>query len=144
MTKVKSLLPYLLAILCLAAGGYHLFETLSTFKLSDVTNEMVSTWEVHMKVVQAAIPSNVFVASYLENADIPNSNSKYDEAEFFLVQYGVAPVALKRGFGEEWIIGNFGNTVSLKTIKPWLDQKLGKYTIQDLGFGLYVIHDIKD
>ncbi len=143
MNRIRNLLPYLLAFLTIAAGGYSLLGAVRTFKMTDVTNEMVSSWEVHMRDVQAAIPSDVYVASYLEKSDIPNSNSVYDQAEFFLVQYGVAPIALKRGFGEEWIIGNFGNTVSLKTIKPWLDQKLGKYTIQSLGFGLYVIHDIE-
>ncbi len=144
MKRIGSLLPYILAVVCILAAGYSLFETAREFKMTDVTNEMVSSWEEHMKVVRAALPSDVWVAGYLEKADIPGSKSRYDDAEFFLVQYGVAPVALIKGFGHEWIIGNFGNTVSLKTIKPWLDQKLGNYTIQELGFGLYVIHDLKN
>jgi hypothetical protein len=103
---------------------------------------MVSPWEEHMKLIRENLPQNIFVVRYLEATDI-TSDGKYDEAELFMTQYGVAPVALVMGIKPEWVIGNFGNDISLHTIKNWLDQRIEGYTISNLGFGIYLIHRIK-
>jgi len=140
MRPIKRALPYLLALVALVASGSHLLHSIRFF---DPANDMVSGWEEHMKLVREALPADVYEAGYLEKTDLPDSQALHDPAEFFLTQYGVAPVVLVEGFGPEWIIGNFGGA-SIKRIEPWLQEELGQFTIQSLGFGIYVIHDIEN
>ena len=139
MKSIKSAFPFLLAILCIIGGGYHLYQEFISLNSEDLSYDMVSSWEEHMKLIRENLPPDVFIVGYLESTDI-NPFYKYDDAELFLTQYGIAPVALIKGDDFEWIIGNFGNDVSLQSIKSWLDQRLRNYTIQDLGFGIYLIH----
>lgn len=139
MKNIKSTFPYILAIICIMGGGYHLYREFTSLNPKDFSYDMVSSWEEHMKLILEQLPPDVFIVGYLEPTDI-TSSGKYDDAEFFLTQYGMAPVALIKGYEFEWIIGNFGNNISLQSIKSWLDQRVGEYTIQDLGFGIYLIH----
>jgi hypothetical protein len=141
MKTLKKAAPWLLAALCLIASGLHFTETMRSF---DRSKDMVSSWEEHMKLIRDAIPEDVFIVGYLEPADIPDSTVQHDPAEFFLTQYGIAPVVLTRGFGDEWTIGNFGGNVPLESLSPWLDQRLGKHEVQDLGFGIFIIHDLEN
>jgi hypothetical protein len=141
MKSIKSTFPYLLAILCIIGGGYHLYQEFISLNSEDLSHDMVSSWDQHMKLIREYLPPDVFIVGYLEARDIFPS-SKYDDAELFLTQYGIAPVAMIKGYEFEWIIGNFGNNISLQSIKSWLDQRVGEYTIQDLGFGIYLIHRI--
>lgn len=102
---------------------------------------MLHPWEERMKSIRENLPPNIFIVGYLESTDIFPSD-KYDDAELFMTQYGMAPVVLRMGYEFEWIIGNFGNAIPLQSIESWLDQRLGNYTIQNLGFGIYLIHRI--
>jgi hypothetical protein len=102
---------------------------------------MITDWDMHMRLVKAAIPSEVSVAGYLENADLKGSTSVQDFAEFFLTQYGLAPVILQKGSDPEWIVGNFGHTLT-KVELSVLDRMLGPHTIQDFGFGIYLLHKV--
>jgi hypothetical protein len=136
------MLPYLLVLLCIIGEGRVLYEGIVSFTAEDAHGDMVSPWEEHMKLIRENLPPNIFVVGYLEATDI-TSAGKYDEAELFMTQYGVAPVALVMGIKPEWVIGNFGNDISLHTIKNWLDQRIEGYTISNLGFGIYLIHRIK-
>jgi hypothetical protein len=86
------------------------------------SNDMVSGWEQKMKSIRQALPADVLTVGYLEKADLPGSTALHDPAEFFLAQYGLAPVVLERGFGAEWIVGNFGGGVSVETLTSWLDE----------------------
>ena len=144
MRKIRHFAIFLLAVICISASGFHLFEELKFLEPDSFYRDMVSPWEEHMKLIREALPPGVYEISYLEKSNIPNSNAIYDSAEFWLTQYGMAPVVLVNGFGYEWMLGNFGNTVPLESIKPWLAEELGEYTIQDFGFGIYLIHDLKD
>lgn len=144
MKKIRVFIPYLLSILSIVGCAYYLYTQVKSFDPSSVSEEMVSAWDEHMKPVRDALPSDVFTAGYLEASDIPNNGATYDDAEFFMTQYALAPVALIKGFQTPWIIGNFGNTVSPKDIQPWLERTLHKYEIQNFGFGIYLIHDIPE
>jgi len=94
-----------------------------------------------MRLVEAVLPSGVSVAGYLENADLKGLTSVQDLAEFFLTQYGLAPVVLQKGYDHEWIVGNFGHTLAQHELSV-LDQMLGPHTTQDFGFGIYLMHRI--
>lgn len=143
MKNIKSTFPYLLAFLCIIGGGYQLYQEFISLNSEDLSQDMVSSWEEHMKVIREYLPPDVFIVGYLEPTDILSSG-KYDDAELFLTQYGIAPVAMIKGYEHEWIIGNFGNTITRQSIESWLDQRLGKYTIQNLGFGIYLIHRMEN
>jgi hypothetical protein len=134
-------LPFALAAFCLISAGRLLLETLKSFDPLNVSNDMVTSWDTHMRLVQEALPSDVSVAGYLENADLRGSTSTQDLAEFFLTQYGLAPVVLQKGSNHEWIVGNFGHTLAPHELSV-LDQMLGSHTTQDFGFGIYLIHRI--
>jgi hypothetical protein len=137
MSRRKSILPWLLALLCLAASGAHV---LKAQRLMNEPRDVVTGWEEKSKSILAALPDGVYKAGYVERADLPGSTAVFDEAEFFITQYGVAPVVLVPGLDQEWIVGNFGGSESLQTLEPWLERELGSYTLQDLGFGLLLIH----
>lgn len=141
MKNIKAILPYILAIICIMGGVHHLYREFTSLNPKGFSYDMVSSWEEHMKLIREQLPPDVFIVGYLEPTDILLSG-KYDDAELFLTQYGIAPVALIKGHEFEWIIGNFGNDVSMQSINSWLDQRLGEYIIQDLGFGIYLIHRI--
>jgi hypothetical protein len=138
MKTVKQAMPYLLAVLCISASAIHVLDG---YKSMDPSRDMVSGWEQRMKTIRAVLPAGVYEAGYLENADVPDSSASHDPAEFFLAQYGVAPVVLVRGFGPEWLIANFGGRIPFESVKPWLDRELGEYEVREMGFGLYLIHD---
>jgi hypothetical protein len=137
MKRFRPTLPYLLALACLLAGGAH---ALKAYRTMSASRDVVTSWEEHSKSILAALPDDVFVAGYVERADLPGSLEVFDEPEFFITQYGVAPVVLVPGLEQEWIVGNFGGSVSLQSVEPWLERELGEYTVQDLGFGIYLIH----
>ena len=102
---------------------------------------MVTSWDVHMRSVAAVLPSEVNVVGYLENADLKGSTSMQDFAEFFLTQYGLAPVVLQKGSDHEWIVGNFGHTLTKLELSA-LDRMLGPHSTQDFGFGIYLLHKL--
>lgn len=144
MKKIRRYIPWLLSILCIAGAAYSLYVQVDLFDPSSASEEMVTKWDEQMQPVREALPATVFEAGYLDAAGIPNSGAVFDEAEFFMTQYALAPVALIQGFQTPWIIGNFGNDVQIEVIQPWLEQTLHKYEIQNFGFGIYLIHDIPE
>ncbi len=141
MKEIRKIAPYLLAVICLIASGMHVS---ATFRFFDLSRDMVSQWDEHMRLIREAIPADVRTVGYVEQADIPDSAALHDPAEFFLTQYGIAPIVLTRGFGQEWTIANFGGKIPLESISSWLDLRLGKYRVQELGFGIYILQDLED
>lgn len=133
-------MPFILGVSCLAAGAYYLVTSAQSF---DYATDKVSPWEERTNRIRAALPPDVFATGYLEKADIPGVVARYDDLEFFIVQYGMAPVVVSPGFGPEWTIGNFGNAAPVAAIRTWLDGELGSFDLQDLGFGIYLIHDLE-
>ena len=139
--EMRRFLPYVLAAFCLISAGHLLLENLQSFNPSDVSNDIITSWDTHIRLVKVALPPDVNVAGYLENADLRGSTSTQDLAEFFLTQYGLAPIVLQKGSNHEWIVGNFGHTLAPHELSI-LDQMLGPHTNQDFGFGIYLIHRI--
>ncbi len=140
MNRLRLIFPYALAMLCIVSGGIQLFTNLRESGLSSTPTDMVSPWEEHIEPLRQALSPDVYAAGYLDASDVPGSLEPVDDAELGLSQYALAPMALRHGPGGPWIIGNFGGSASLKTIRPWLARTLGEFTIQDFGFGLYLIH----
>lgn len=139
---IRGYLPYLLALVMIVGCMKFFFYQLPTLVSANAATDMVSEWDEHMKPVRKALPSNVLVAGYLEASNIVVQPVRYDDAEFFMTQYSLAPVALIKGTDHEWIVGNFGNALSLSDISTWLDQRIPQYEIQEFGFGIYLIHAI--
>ncbi len=95
-----------------------------------------------MQLVRAALPPQVKFVGYLQGADLEGSTAFPDLAEYFLAQYGLAPVVLEKGHDYEWVLGNFGHSLRPHEIEPVLEKMLGRITTQDFGFGIYLIHRI--
>jgi hypothetical protein len=93
-----------------------------------------------MRLVAEALPSDVRVVGYLERASLDSSRPRRDQAEFYLTQYGLAPVVVRAGVDHEWIIGNFGSAFSKAEVRSILDQEFTSHNTQALGFGIYLIH----
>jgi len=138
--KRRRFLPLALAAFCLISAGRSLLESASSFGTSHKPEDMVSSWDAHMRSVGTALPASVIVAGYLEGFNLDSSIPGPDVAEFVLTQYALAPVALQQGADQDWIVGNFGNELTPARIGSILDRQLGSHTVQDFGFGIYLIH----
>lgn len=145
MFRTRRFFSYVLAVLCLLGDGFQLSAQVKTFEPANASNNVVSSWEMQMNPVRQTLPPDVFIAGYLESSDIPDSLRGFYINEFFMTQYALAPVVLKRGTEQNWIIGNFGKKKQLspKVVKRWLDGQLGNYSIQDFGSGIYLIHRLE-
>lgn len=138
--KARRFLPLVLAVICLISAGRLVLENVSSFGKSHDATDVVTSWDAHMRVLQAALPSDVIVAGYLEGSNLDSSIPGPILAEFILTQYALAPVALREGAEQDWIIGNFGGGLKLAKIRSILARQLGSCTIQDFGYGIYLIH----
>ena len=101
-------------------------------------NNPVDRWEKRIQPVRNHLPEDITLVGYVADWDIPNSeyNPIDQDAEYVLTQYAMAPIMVKPGLEQEWIIGNFLHP----GFEAWLDQSLPSYEIKSLGFGIYLIH----
>ena len=128
-----------LAILSIVFAAYQFARVFSSEEWKNPSDEMVTKWENQVQALREAIPSNVHQAGYVDQSLLSENSPPFDANEFQLMQYSVAPVVLKIGVEEAWIIGNFDNDTDFR---PWLDAKLGRYDIQSFGFGFHLIHKL--
>ena len=101
-------------------------------------NNPVDRWEKRIQPVRNHLPEDITLVGYVADWDIPNSeyNPIDQDAEYVLTQYAMAPIMVKPGLEQEWIIGNFLHP----GFEAWLDHSLPSYEIKSLGFGIYLIH----
>lgn len=128
-----------LTILSIVFAAYQFVQAFRLGEWKNPSAEMVTKWENQVQALREALPSDVYRAGYVDQSMLGEISIPFDANEFQLMQYSVAPVALKLGVGETWIIGNFDNDVDFR---PWLNAKLGKYEVQSFGFGLHLIHKL--
>lgn len=102
---------------------------------------MVSKWEERIQPLREALPDGVAQVGYVDDAALRGDSSLLDVNEFQLMQYSVAPAAMDLGMNHEWIIGNFNDDENLEA---WLTEQIGAYELQGFGFGVYLIHDVKN
>lgn len=138
MGNLKRFFLIILTILVMALAAYHAWQGMITIKS---TKDPISAWERRATPLIAALPPGLRAISYLDDSHIPGSPRPLDWEEFFLTQYTAAPIVLRMGFGEPWIIGNFSEDI---LISSWLEKKIGKYETWKFRYGLYLIHTIED
>lgn len=138
--NARSFLPPLLAAFLLLSAGGFLLNNLASFNASQPSEDPASAWDARMRTVAEALPSDVSSVGYLDGADLDPSIPGREQAEFYLTQYGLAPTVVHMGADYDWVVGNFGNAVAPAEIRSALQRKLGSYDLQDLGFGIYLIH----
>lgn len=141
---MKQSIPLVFSIILIVGSTFYLCSQFGHFKDANISIDLVSEWDDHMKSVREALPADVMVVGYVERADIPNNNAIYDDAEFFMTQYSIAPVVMIKGMKYPWIIGNFGRDVEANDFEPWLIEKLNSFEIQYFGFGIYLINNTPD
>ncbi len=125
----------LLVIISLSLSVYNLFNLLQT--QPKVTDD-VSNWESRIQPVKQKLPAGIDYLSYLDDSNLREvrSQTKGELVEFYLTQYALSPIIVRRGVKYPWIIGNF----SSKNFTGWLKSSIGAYQIEDLGSGIYLIH----
>ena len=101
-------------------------------------NNPVDRWEKRILRVKNFIPAEVPALGYVADWDLPGVQySEIDQdAEYMITQYTLAPIPVKPGFDQEWIIGNF----TIPGFEDWLDQQMQSYEITKLDHGIYIIH----
>lgn len=101
----------------------------------------VAAWESRLQPLKHALPADVRVVGYISDLDLlenPSQSEVFTEIdELPLTQYSLAPLLVRPGLDEEWLIGNF----TRPEMKTYLDAQLpAGYEIQSFGFGIYLIH----
>ena len=137
MRILRSFAPLTLAVAAIVLAVFQFAQVYNLAEWRNPSEEMVSKWEGHVQALRDAIPSDVYQAGYVDKSMLGGGVEVLDVNEFQLMQYSVAPVLLKVGAEEPWIIGNFDNDTDFQ---PWLDSLEGRYDVQSFGFGLYLIH----
>lgn len=101
-------------------------------------NNPVDKWETRLSRLKDQLPENVSILGYAADWDLPGVeyNVIDQDAEYMLTQYALAPIPVKPGLDQEWIIGNFTH----QGFKDWLDEQIPSYEIVDLKQGIYLIH----
>lgn len=133
---MRRFTPLLLAGLSILTAVIQLVQSAQERVWTGRREEMVTIWDARIQDVRENLPPGTDHIGYLETSDILESEA-FDIEEFLLMQYSLAPASLTRGFGNEWVVGNFNNDVD---VTSWLDERITKYEIQSFGFGLYLIH----
>lgn len=129
----------MLALLSLAMAVYQSAQTIINRSWADRSSDMVSKWDERIQTLRQALPPGTTHVGYLNSSTIDKSTAAFDGEELFLMQYSIAPVILEVGTGHPWIIGNFNKDTKFR---PWLNTVIKKYTVQNLGSGLYLIHNL--
>jgi len=138
--RIRRVLPVVLTALLLLSASRQLRQNLQSFRLEQLSNGEASTWDARMRSVAAALPSDVHAVGYLDATNLDPSIPRRVGAEFYLTQYGLAPVVVQIGSEHEWIVADLGNALNPRQIRLRLEAILGSYTVQEFGFGVYLIH----
>ena len=99
-----------------------------------IQNDGAANWEERMQPVREHLPATIREVGYVSDLE--------DTAliqEYSLTKYALAPVVVRKGVEFEWIIGNFTQPGFESTLN---EQIPSGYVIQNLGFGIYLIHRI--
>jgi len=136
--KFQTYLGVALAVISLLSGFYAFFFKPPAVLLRDSGAE---AWEQRMKPVKRALPADVWQVGYISDLDLVTDlieQQFFTELdEFPLTMYSMAPRLVSRGLNFEWIIGNFTNP----DFEKFLDENLPNgYELQNLGFGIYLVH----
>jgi len=99
-----------------------------------IQKDGAANWEERMKPVREHLPATILEVGYVSDLE--------DTAliqEYSLTRYALAPVVVRTGVEFEWIIGNF----TQPGFESILDEQIPSgYTVEKLGFGIYLIHRI--
>jgi hypothetical protein len=136
MQMTRRFAPLFLAGLSILAAVMQLVQSAQERAWTGLQEEMVTMWDARIQDVREAFPPGTDHIGYLETSDVLKTET-FDIEEFLLMQYSLAPASLKRGLGDEWVVGNFNKDVDFTS---WLDERITNYDVQSFGFGLYLIH----
>jgi len=138
MSSSSRLLFFLFCLAALLNGAAALWSAPPAVLTRDAG---VSAWEARLEPLKRALPENTRVLGYVSDLDLlenPDQNQIFNEIdELPLTQYSLAPILVRPGADEEWLIGNF----TRPEMNTYLQTRLpGGYDIQSFGFGIYLIH----
>ncbi|MEO5886239.1 MAG: hypothetical protein ABIQ77_01120 [Anaerolineales bacterium] len=115
----------------LVSGYYSFFVNPPTVLIQ---RDGAANWEERMQPIREHLPATIREVGYVSDLE--------DTAliqEYSLTRYALAPVVVRTGAEFEWIIGNF----TQPGFESILNEQIASgYTIEKLGFGIYLIHRI--
>ena len=138
LLKIRRITIIAFVALSILLSATNLFNLIQNRKTAP---DDISKWESHLQPVKQKIPANITTLGYLADEDLHQGAITNGEVvEFFLTQYTLSPLIIRRGSQySAWIIGNFSN----KDFESWLKTVVGAYVMEDMGFGIYLIHRVK-
>jgi len=130
----------LLIALGLSLSAINLFNLIQDRNSQPGKQDDVSNWESRLQPIKQKLPPGTNYIGYVadENLRAVWSPADGEIVEFYLTQYALSPVVVRRGVKYSWILGNF----SSKDFGSWLAHSIGAYEIEDLGSGIYLIHRV--
>ena len=137
---VRRYVPFALAALLLILQAFGLFQSLRVRNSTEETPDMAVSWESRMGPIRDALPHGLGALGYIDDSFLRGAAREPDLGEYFLTQYALAPAVLRDGVKPEWIIGNFSGDFTESEVRSILLQRIGPHDLQNMGFGLYVVH----
>ncbi len=111
----------------------------ATWKPELAAQDSVTGWE--QRVSRIRLPANVGnEVGYLADWDIdPGYDPIGQDEEYVLTQYALAPLIVKRGDANEWIVAN----LTRPGADDWLRERFRNAKIHYYGWGIYLIHKLE-
>lgn len=133
----KSLVVLLLLINVFFVGQAWVAST----NIADRGTDALDRWESQMARVRDALPIKRGVVGYISEQDVPGAEYGFwdTETEFFLTQYALAPLIVKKGIVAEWNVVVLSN----KDLAIWAKTYTGQYKIIDVEGKVHVLHRLE-
>lgn len=133
----KSLVVLLLLINVFFVGQ----DWVASTNIADRGAHALDYWEAQMALVRDSLPIKRGVVGYISEQDVPGAEyGLWDiETEFFLTQYALAPLIVKKGIVAEWNVVVLSN----KDLAIWAKTYTGQYKIIDVEGKVHVLHRLE-
>ena len=133
----KSLVILLLLINVFFVGQ----DWVASTNIADRGTDALDCWEAQMALVRDSLPIKRGVVGYISEQDVPGAEyGLWDiETEFFLTQYALAPLIVKKGIVAEWNVVVLSN----KDLAIWAKTYTGQYKIIDVEGKVHVLHRLE-
>lgn len=132
-----SIKRVILALLVISS----LFTIIQYWRLTlgqERAGKSIAALEKRLAPVKEALPFKQGVIGYLADWDVPGASYSFGDsnAEYYLSQYSLAPLILRRGTAPEWTVA----VLPPKTFENWIQTRPGEFVTVEIGRGVYLLH----
>jgi hypothetical protein len=135
---VQSVLRKMLVVVLVAAAMFSTVRYWASTRHLDRGGDALEGWEARIGPARERLPIRRGTIGYVGEWDVPGVPYAFwdQESEFLLSQYTLAPLVLKKGAAAEWNVA----VLSPKPYAAWKRLYGGKFTVMDVGHGVYILH----